>query len=118
MKLKKTHKSSSYTKIEILDGKKSIGRAFLYLIKNDLHKQPYGLMEDVFVDEKYRSQGLGRKLVSEIIKFAKKYKCTKLIGTSRMQRKNVHNFYQRQGFKKWGYEFRMDLINSKPKQRD
>ncbi len=109
MKIINSIKSSKAIKIEIIDGKKKLGRAFLYLIKNDLHKRPYGLMEDVFVDEKMRGHGLGSRLIKDIFKEAKKRKCYKLIATSRMDRPKVHKLYTRFGFKKHGVEFRIDL---------
>jgi|SRR3989338_1624460 len=109
MKLSKSIKASKTIKFEIKDGKKIIGRAFLYIIKNDLHKAPYGLLEDLFVEEEYRSQGLGKKLLLRVIGEAKKRKLYKLIGTSRTFRTAVHSFYEKYGFKKWGAEFRMDI---------
>lgn len=41
------------------DGKK-VARAYLYLMHNDLHVTPFGLVEDVFVDEGLLGQGVGR----------------------------------------------------------
>ena len=41
-------------KFYIEDDGKEVARAYLYIIKNDLHKEPFGLMEDVFVDESQR----------------------------------------------------------------
>ena len=109
MQLKQSIKASKYIKVEVAEGSKKVGRAFLYLIYNDLHKRPYGLMEDVFVDESMRGQGLGTKLVKEIIRLAKKHKCYKLIATSRTSRPKVHKLYQRFGFEKHGLEFRIDF---------
>ncbi len=90
------------------DGK-NVGRAFLYLIYNDLHEQSYGLLEDVFVEGEYRSQGVGRELVLAVIAEAKVQKCYKLIGTSRYSRENVHRFYKSLGFQDHGIEFRIDF---------
>lgn len=87
--------STNYYKFEILEENEVVGRAFLFLIHNDLHQKPYGLLEDVFVEEEHRSKGIG---------------CYKLIATSRFERENVHQLYENLGFKKWGYEFRMDLL--------
>lgn len=84
-------------------------RAYLYILKNDLHDQPFGFMEDVFVREDYRGQGLGTKLILELIKAAKESNCYKLVGTSRCGRPKVHNWYLNFGFKDWGKEFRMDF---------
>jgi GNAT superfamily N-acetyltransferase len=101
--------SSNYYKFEYIIEGKIIGRAFLFLIYNDLHSKPYGLLEDVFVEEEYRGKGIGKELVKKVIEKAKEFGCYKLIATSRFGRENVHQLYENLGFKKWGYEFRMDL---------
>ena len=90
------------------DGRE-VARAFLFIIKNDLHDQPYGLLEDVFVDEVLRGQGLGTQLTKRVIESAKENKCYKLIATSRTSRTKVHQLYERLGFKNYGLEFRMDF---------
>jgi GNAT superfamily N-acetyltransferase len=74
-----------------------------------LHEEPFGFMEDVFVDENFRSQGLGTKIVEELIKIAKENNCYKLIATSRYARPKVHAMYERLGFKDQGREFRIDF---------
>jgi GNAT superfamily N-acetyltransferase len=101
--------SSNYYKFEYIIEGKIIGRAFLFLIYNDLHPKPYGLLEDVFVEEKYRGRGIGKELVKRVIEKARELGCYKLIATSRFERENVHQLYENLGFKKWGYEFRIDL---------
>ena len=90
------------------DGKE-IARGYLYLLNNDLHSQPYGFMEDVFVVEEFRGQGYGTKIIKSIIEEAKKLGCYKLLGTSRHGREKVHEFYKSFGFYDRGIEFRMDL---------
>ncbi len=85
------------------------GRVFLYLIYNDLHQEPYGLMEDLFVDEKHRGRGIGKQLVEALIDEAKKQGCYKLIATSRAEREKIHSMYEKVGFKKYGFEFRLDF---------
>ena len=96
-------------KFVVEEDSKEIGRAFLYILKNDLHQEPFGLMEDVFVDETRRGQGLGRKLVEAVIEGAKSRGCYKLICTSRNSNPEVHEFYKKFGFREWGKEFRIDL---------
>ena len=90
-------------------GGKEVARAYLYLMHNDLHVTPFGLVEDVFVDEALRGQGVGTILVNKIIEMAKAEKCYKLIATSRTSRPKVHELYQRLGFEPHGIEFRMNL---------
>ena len=109
MEIKQKSINAGGIKLFMEDGGKEVAHAYLYILKNDLHEQPFGLMEDVFVDENYRSQGLGTKLVVELIKAAGLNNCYKLVGTSRHARPKVHGWYLDFGFKDWGKEFRMDF---------
>jgi len=119
MEIKKSIVKKSYAvKFEIKNKGKKIAWAYLYIVFQDRHKEPYALLENVYVEKEFRSAGLGTKLVAMAIKEAKKRKCYKIIGTSKFSNTGAHKFYQRFGLKKIGYEFRMDLIKSEPKQRD
>ncbi len=97
---------------------KVVGWAYLYIIRNDRHDEPYGLLENVYVEKEFRKQGLGRQLVESAIEEAKKQGCYKLLGTSRHSNIDAHKFYEKFGFQNWGVEFRMNLRESKPKQQD
>lgn len=119
MKIIKTIKKKSYAvKFEIKDKGKKIAWAYLYIIFQDRHNEPYGMLENVYVEREYRKLGLGSKLIEKAILEAKKRRCYKIIGTSKFKNTGAHRFYERFGLKKIGYEFRMDIIKSKPKQRD
>ncbi|MBI4448725.1 GNAT family N-acetyltransferase [Candidatus Woesearchaeota archaeon] len=99
-------------KLSIQEDRKEVARAFLYLLYNDLNKEPFGFMEDVFVEEAYRSKGYGSTIIEALIAEAKKRGCYKLIGTSRHSRSKVHELYKRIGFEDWGVEFRMNLTKT------
>ncbi len=90
---------------------KEIARAYLYLLNNYLHVQSFGLIEDVYVDEMFRSSGVGRDLLAAVIARAQFEKCYKLIATSRNDgsRNTVHGWYKRLGFQDYGTEFRMNF---------
>lgn len=88
---------------------KEIGRAFLYILHNDLHKQPFGFLEDVFVDEGFRGKGIGTVILNKVMREAEKQGCYKIVATSRYSRPKVHRLYKCLGFKDWGKEFRLDL---------
>lgn len=110
MEIKKEILKDSYAiRLSVSENGKEAGRAYVYVLTNSLHKEPFGFLEDVFVEESYRGSGLGTKLVTQAIGEAKKAGCYKLIGTSRDSRPEVHRFYERLGFKKRGFEFRMDF---------
>jgi len=92
------------------DGKE-VARAYLYIMTNDLKKEPFGYLEDVFVDEQLRGQGIGTKLLETVIAEAKKIGCYKLVATSRYGREAVHKLYERKGFENFGIEFKMYFDN-------
>jgi GNAT superfamily N-acetyltransferase len=102
-------KRSFAIKFTINEDLKVAGRVRLYIIYNELHDEPFGLMEDLFVEEMFRSKGIGRKLVDAVIVEAKKQKCYKLVLTSRYGKEMVHKWYKKMGFKEHGLGFRMDF---------
>jgi len=87
-----------------------IGRVSLFLITNDLHEEPYGLVEDVFVNDAYRGKGIGTMLLQHVIDEAKKQGCRKLLAQSRYGKNGVHLLYERLGFTDHGKNFRMDFV--------
>lgn len=89
--------------------KQEIARAYLYILHNELHQHPFGLMEDVFVSEEFRGKGLGTLIINKLIQTAKENNCYKLIGTSRFSRERVHQWYLNFGFHEHGKEFRIDF---------
>lgn len=93
----------------VLESGQEVGRAYLYIMRNDLHHAPFGLMEDVFVDEGSRGSGYGTVLVNRVIQEARDARCYKLIATSRHARTRVHDLYTQLGFLNHGLEFRMNL---------
>ncbi len=86
MEFKKTLKECKGIKLSLEKDSKEIARATLYVMSNDLHNEPFGLLEDVMVDEELRGQGIGTELVKSIIEEAKKENCYKVIATSRHAR--------------------------------
>ena len=69
-------------RFSISEGEREIARAYLYLMYNDLHQEPFGLLEDVYVAETHRARGLGTKIVRQVIAAAQERGCYKLIATS------------------------------------
>ncbi len=108
MTIKKEQKQNA-VRISAHEGDTEFGALYLYLIRNDSHKEPYGLIEDLLVKEAHRKKGIGSMLVKEAIAEGKRLGCYKIIGTSRLSREEVHRFYEKLGLKKYGVEFRLDL---------
>jgi GNAT superfamily N-acetyltransferase len=109
MDIQRKEISATGVKLFAVQDGKEVARAYLYLMRNDLHERPFGFMEDVFVDESLRGQGIGTRILDELIAEARRRGCYKLIGTSRHERPKVHSLYERLGFKDHGKEFRMDF---------
>lgn len=109
MKLNKERITARGIRFSIEEGGVEISRARLYIMNNDLHEESFGFVEDVFVKEGSRSYGYGSKLIQEMVEEAKRLGCYKIIATSRKSRKNVHRFYKKNGFEKYGHEFRLNL---------
>lgn len=59
----------------------------------------YLYIEDLVVDEKKRSSGFGKKLLSWLHDEAEKNKCDQLHLDSGIQRKEAHRFYEKEGMK-------------------
>jgi GNAT superfamily N-acetyltransferase len=107
MKVDRQDRTAKGIRFSISGNGREIARAYLYVMTNDLHDAPFGLLEDVFVDESERGSGLGTALVREVISAANGLGCYKLIATSRTSRPKVHELYERLGFEKHGVEFRI-----------
>ena len=56
--LNKENKSYAI-KVTAEEGGKILGWAYLYIMFNDLHKEPFGFLENVFVEESKRGKGVG-----------------------------------------------------------
>lgn len=109
MKITRTDVYCQGIKFSHFDDGKEVARAYLYIMRNSLHKKPFGFLEDVFVEESKRGQGYGKALIEGIIQAARFEGCYKLIATSRHSRQQVHKLYKKLGFKDHGKEFRMNF---------
>ncbi len=111
MQIERQQISATGIKFLATENGQTVGRAYLYILKNDLHEDSFGFMEDVFVDESHRKQGVGSKLIEVVIAEAKARGCYKLICTARHEKQDVHGYYKKFGFADHGLEFRMDFPN-------
>jgi len=88
------------------DGKE-VARAFLYIMRNDIKNDIFGYLEDLFVSEESRGQGIGTQLVNTVIEEAKKIGCYKLELNSQIENIRAQELYKKMGFENLGLEFKM-----------
>ncbi len=102
-------KSTMCDVLVAIDTGKIIGSGILYYIDVPARGRAFAFMEGLVVDNSARGQGTGSKMIAKFIELAKRKGCYKLIFTSGFDREEAHTLYEKLGFKKWGFEFRMDL---------
>ena len=88
---------------------KIVGSAVILYLPIPAYGKPYAYLEGLVVDKDFRQKGIGTALLAKLVELAKSKGCYKFVGTSRFTNEDVHHFYEKSGFKKWGWEFRMDL---------
>ncbi len=109
MELRTSTVTTTGVRISAVEGGRELGHCYIYLIRNDLHEEPYALLEDVYVNESERGKGVGTLLVRRAVELARELGCYKIIATSRFGREELHRWYEKLGFRLHGYEFRIDF---------
>ncbi|HEY4527099.1 MAG TPA: GNAT family N-acetyltransferase [Candidatus Paceibacterota bacterium] len=80
----------------VRDGEKIVGMGSLYTILKVGKRS--GTIEDVVVDDEYRGEGLGEKLMQELLRCAREEKLQQLYLTTRPDRVAAHQLYEKLGF--------------------
>jgi ribosomal protein S18 acetylase RimI-like enzyme len=68
-------------------------------------------IEELVVDETYRSMQIGSKLLQIAIAIAKQNNCRTVEVTSHVNRTRAHHFYEINGFKKLAVHFLREIVN-------
>ncbi|MBE9079270.1 GNAT family N-acetyltransferase [Romeria aff. gracilis LEGE 07310] len=119
MEVKTVEAKARGIRISVHKEDREVGRVYLYVLYNDLHQEPFGLIEDIYVQDAYRGQGIGSQLVQLVIERARQENCYKLVATSRTNRPNVHALYERLGLGAYGIEFRRNFdLTAAPSEPD
>lgn len=95
-RLKKVVKEKNSYLFAVYDGNHIIGTATL--VEMFLIREHKGYIENVVVDENYRSRGLGRRLVSKLIDTAKSLGVERLEMKSEPHRIVANALYKKMGF--------------------
>lgn len=101
--------------VTVSDGDIEMGRAIMYVLTNPNRGRKYGILSDVRIEPEFRGNGTGTELIQKTLEAAKEAGCYKILADSRFERKHVHKLYEKFGFNKHGYEFRLEF-EEVPKQ--
>ena len=85
--------------------------SFALLIMDNLGHlgAPSAIVEDVVVDPALQGQGIGRAMMDFAVARAREKHCYKMVLSSNAKRERAHAFYERLGFERHGYSFRLML---------
>lgn len=83
-----------------------LGSYALLVMHNLAHRgTPSAIVEDVVVDQRYRSQGIGRRMMEQARTLAREAGAYKLALSSNQKRTRAHAFYDSLGFQRHGISF-------------
>ena len=100
----------SYRIFVALADEKVVG-TYELLIMDNLAKggRKSGVVEDVAVSPQYREHGVGRAMMMHACEECRKASCYKFVLSSNLKRADAHAFYEKLGFEKHGFSFRVEL---------
>jgi glucosamine-phosphate N-acetyltransferase len=79
-------------------------------IRNSLWQGSYlSNVDELVVDERFRGEGAGARLLDEMIKVSKERSCKKIELDSAFHRKEAYRFYESKGFENRAFIFSKDL---------
>lgn len=85
-----------------------VGTFALLIMDNLAHRgTPSGVVEDVVVSAGCRGQGIGRAMMAFARQRCVEHGCYKMALSSNLERTKAHAFYDRLGFERHGYSFRV-----------
>ena len=76
-----------------------------YWISTKLYCGRYLEMDNVVIDENYRSKGIGKLLCDYLEQKAIESRCGMIMLDAYLENEAAHRFYEREGFTKRGYHF-------------
>ncbi|KAF6244929.1 GNAT family N-acetyltransferase [Nitrosopumilus sp. b2] len=101
--------SDKQIRVTILDDTKIVGMVSLMFLSRLNRDTLEMYIPELVVIEKYRNQGIGKKLINSCIDFAKEKKCHRIRLESGNQRTESHQFYKRLGFEQSAFSFTLNL---------
>ena len=97
-----------YRMAVVLDGEQCVGLSGIWVTAK-FYSGKYLEMDNVVVDEAYRSRGIGSVLSEFVTQLAREEGCVTIMLDAWLTNEKAHTFYERQGFVKRGYHFLKSL---------
>ncbi len=97
-------RDGTFNKVVFLDNK-IIAYYCGYTSMNLYYSGKIFYLQIIIVDENYRSLGVGKRIIDDIIAISSSEKCKAIELDSAFFRKSAHRFYTNLGFSKRGYVF-------------
>jgi GNAT superfamily N-acetyltransferase len=94
----------NYRMIGVYDKTKCIGISGFW-IATKIYSDKYVELDNVVIDEKHRSKGIGKLLCDWILNEAKKQGCKTAMLDAYVENSSGHSFYFREGFIARGFHF-------------
>jgi GNAT superfamily N-acetyltransferase len=100
----------SYT-LYVADMDGAIIGTFALLVMDNLGHlgAPSAIVEDVAVDPRHQSKGIGAAMMAFAVDRAREADCYKVMLSSNARRERAHAFYESIGFVRHGFSFRLEL---------
>lgn len=108
-KYKESLKDDKFYGIVAIENNKVVGVLISRLINRLVKKKNILFIDDLIVNEKYRSKGIGKLLIQVAINYATSKDCETVELTSYILNVNAHRFYENNGFEKKLYKFKRYL---------
>lgn len=70
---------------------------------------PSAVVESVAVDPSQQGRGIGQRMMDHAMSIARERGCYKLALSSSVKRVRAHAFYEKLGYRRYGYSFGVDL---------
>ncbi len=105
--LKEIAKNPNYSMLVAEENGEVVGTTFLAILPGFAHTtRSFAVIEYVVVDEKRRSQGVGKQLMEACMAKAKAAGCYKVMLASSKHRTRAHKFYRSLGYQEDAKSFR------------
>ncbi len=100
---------ANYFQLAVFDGERCVGLSGIW-IATKIYSSKYIEMDNVVVDEAYRSKGIGKLLVDATMALGKAKGCKTAMLDAYVENQSAHKFYFREGFVVKGFHFIKKIV--------